>query len=179
MSSKRTAAEGSKELFIDILRVLARAHGANPEQIGTLLEEKYHQSPAAKLWYMERRGYVKRTGNTYVLTRKGTKFLTERELWELSIATPNYWNGKWHLVLFDIPVDKRKRRDVFRLHMKELGFILYQDSVWVYPYPCENIVRQISDFYNLSNCVSFAVAEKLTGEKRLAQHFKLSGSKRI
>lgn len=174
MSSKRAAAQGTKELFIDILRLLAQLDGANPEQIGTVLEPKYHQSPAAKLWYMERRGYIKRTGNRYILSRHGKEILSERELWEFTIPTQRHWNGKWHLVLFDIPIDKRKRRDIFRLHLKKLGFVLYQDSVWVYPYPCEEFVRQVSDFYHISHCVSFAIAEKLTGEKHLINLFNLS-----
>jgi hypothetical protein len=173
MSSKRAAAQGAKELLIEILRLLAKAQGMNTEQLNTILEPKYHQHPAAKLWYMERRGYVRHIGNTYVITPHGKKILSERQLWELTIPTPRVWNGKWHLVLFDIPVDKRKRRDVFRLHLKKLGFAYYQNSVWIYPHPCEDIIRTISDFYYLSRCVSFVVAEKLTGEKRFLDHFGL------
>lgn len=173
MSSKRAAAEGSKEAFFDILRFIAKVKYINPEQFGTILEHKPNQSPMKKLWYMERRGYVKRTNNTYALTQRGRTILTERELWELSITAPKRWDGKWHMVLFDIPIDGRKRRDVFRLHLKTLELVLYQNSVWVHPYPCEMVVRQISDFYYLSDYVSFAVAEKLTGEKHLAQQFHL------
>lgn len=173
MSSKRAAAAGTKELFIDILRLLARLDGANPERLGSILEPKYRQGLTSKLWYMERRGYVKRTGNAYALTEVGRTIVSERELWEATVPTPRRWDGKWHLVLFDIPADKRKRRDVFRLQLKRLGFVLYQDSVWVHPYPCEPLVRQISDFYRLSKCVSFAIAEKLTNEKRLLGHFDL------
>ena len=173
MSSKRAAAQGSKEMLFDLLRLVAAARGFNPEKFGSVLEYPARSSPAKKLWYMERRGYVKRSNNSYALTPRGKRMLAERELWEASIPTPKHWNGKWHIVLFDIPVDKHKRRDIFRLHMKKLGLVLYQNSVWVHPYPCEIIVRQISDFYKLSNCVSFAVAEKLTGEKHLVQQFDL------
>lgn len=161
-------------MLIDILRLLAKLKGVNSEKLGSILEPKYTQSPVAKLWYMERRGYIKRTGNTYMLTPQGRKALTERELWEQVVPIPRRWDGKWHLVLFDIPANKKGRRDIFRLHLKKLGFFLYQNSVWVYPYPCENVVRTISDFYMLSSCVSFAVAEKLTGEKHLMSHFNLS-----
>jgi len=174
MSSKGAAGAGARELFVDILRLLARLDGVNAEKLGSILEPKYHHGPAARLWYMERRGYVRRTQNKYVITERGKKVLTERELWEMTIPAPRRWDGKWHVVLFDIPADKRKRRDAFRLHIKELGLLLYQDSVWVHPYPCEQIVRRISDYYFLSKCVSFAVAEKLTGEQHLMRHFNLS-----
>lgn len=174
MSSKRAAAQGSKEFFIDILRVLAQSNGVNPDKIASILEQKYYARPAAKLWYMERRGYVKRTGNQYMLTQRGKTILSERELWETAIPIPKHWDGKWHFVMFDIPTDKRKRRDVFRLHMKRLGLVLYQNSVWVHPYPCEEVVRRVSDFYHLSKCVSFAIVEKFTGEKHIYNRFELS-----
>ena len=174
MSSKRAAAEGNKEMLYEILRLLAKLEDSTPEKITASLVSKYDKSPAGKLWYMEQRGYVKWSENAYALTPKGRAKLVEREVWELSISTPKRWDGRWHLVLFDIPKDRRKRRDVFRLHLKQLGLVLYQNSIWVHPYPLEHQVRAISDFYMLSKFVSFAIAERLTGEAHLRQRFNLN-----
>src|SRR3989344_245094 len=166
MSSKRAAAEGSKELLFDVLRLIAR-YGLHDEELAKEFDVKLKRQVYFRTKYAERRGYITRTKNIYSLSSAGKNILSEREVWELAIPTPKQWDKKWRLVLFDIPKDRRKRRDVFRLRLKELGLVLYQDSVWVYPYPLEKNLRQIADFYRLSPCVSFAVAERLTGEKKL------------
>jgi CRISPR-associated endonuclease Cas2 len=75
------------------------------------------------------------------------------------------------MVLFDIPVTKGKQRNAFRARLKDLGLVLYQQSVWVYPYPLEKTVRQISDLYKLSNNVLFVVAEELNAENKLKSKF--------
>lgn len=41
------------------------------------------------------------------------------------------WDGKWRIVLFDIPEQKRIVRNLFRRRLKEWGFKNLQQSVWV------------------------------------------------
>lgn len=41
------------------------------------------------------------------------------------------WDGKWRLVIFDIPEDKRGIRDLFRRKLKEWEFKRWQQSVWI------------------------------------------------
>lgn len=160
MSSKRAAHEGTKQLFVAILTYLNK---------GEFPPEEH----ALKLYYLQNRGYIQRENKKYKLTTKGRRCLSEAAIWQLTIPSPPKWDGKWRLVLFDIPVDKRKRRDAFRRRIKELGLVLYQHSVWAYPYPLEEIVSQVSSFYFLSKHTSFITAEKLTGEEKLLKHFSL------
>jgi CRISPR-associated endonuclease Cas2 len=80
---------------------------------------------------------------------------------------------KWHIVLFDIPVDKKRRRDTFRLRLKELNFTLYQNSVWVHPYPIDATVTKIARFYKLERCILFVTAEKISGENSLRKKYDL------
>ncbi|MCL5090630.1 MAG: hypothetical protein M1514_01325 [Patescibacteria group bacterium] len=44
------------------------------------------------------------------------------------------WDGKWRLVIFDIKERYRKDRDLLRIKLKELGFGMIQESVWLSPY---------------------------------------------
>jgi len=160
MSSRRAGAKVGRELLIYLLGTIASGSfksAEHPEQIRYLL----------------RYGYLSGTSGKYAVTPKGKNTISEAKIWKLAIPTPKVWDGRWHLVLFDIPNDKRKRRDIFRTRLKELGLVLYQNSVWIYPYPLQETVRQVADFYKLSPCVSFIVAEKVTGEKQLLKHFKL------
>lgn len=41
------------------------------------------------------------------------------------------WDGKWRVVIFDIPEQKRVIRNLFRRRLKKWGFQRWQQSVWV------------------------------------------------
>ena len=41
------------------------------------------------------------------------------------------WDGKWRIVIFDIPEQKRIIRNLFRRNLKKWGFKHLQKSVWI------------------------------------------------
>lgn len=41
------------------------------------------------------------------------------------------WDGKWRIVIFDIPEQKRVIRNLFRRNLKKWGFKHLQKSVWI------------------------------------------------
>ena len=164
MSSKRAAAVGGRELTLFLLRLLSE-HRSIADDVFVSQRQKMR-----KIREMKRLGYIT---NNHGLAKAGIILLNEEKIWSLSIARPARWDGKWRMVLFDIPAKKSRSRHSFRTRLKELGLVLYQNSVWVYPYPLEETIRAISDFYMISDCVLFAVAEKLNGEKSLERRFGL------
>lgn len=44
------------------------------------------------------------------------------------------WDGKWRIVLFDVPESKRPIRDYLRGVLKRIGFKEFQRSMWVWPH---------------------------------------------
>ncbi|MBI2482259.1 MAG: CRISPR-associated endonuclease Cas2 [Candidatus Vogelbacteria bacterium] len=74
------------------------------------------------------------------LTPKGEIVLGKYELGERGIKKPKKWDGKYHLIIFDIKERRRKVRDELRLWLERLGFVRLQNSVWVYPYDCQEVV---------------------------------------
>jgi len=126
-----------------------------------------------KLRALHSRGYLTKHGEHYIASRLALQAIDEERVWSLSIPKQKRWDGKWRMVLFDIPAKKERQRRALCARLKELGLCLYQHSVWVYPYPLEKEVRAISDFYKISDCVLFATAESLNGERRLRQEFRL------
>ena len=40
------------------------------------------------------------------------------------------WDGRWRIVIFDIPEKHRKARNLIRFKLKEWGFKKFQNSVW-------------------------------------------------
>lgn len=53
------------------------------------------------------------------------------------------WDGKWRMVIFDIPEDKRKVRNILRSRLKMWGFEPWQKSVWVSKKNLTNKLRSL------------------------------------
>lgn len=49
----------------------------------------------------------------------------------LGVETDEEWDGKWRIVIFDIPEQKRVIRNLFRRRLKDWEFRRWQQSVWV------------------------------------------------
>lgn len=80
------------------------------------------------------------------LTPEGKKAAGKYQIDELSIPRPLKWDGKWRIVMFDIPNTSTFVRDVFRRKLKEFGFYRLQKSIWVFPFPCREEVVLLRDF---------------------------------
>ncbi len=184
MSSKSAAAGAGKEITILILYAIQQGlvkfdllDAKHMFELADLFPSNHYLHDrlrlTRKMKNMEALGYLSRSNKGYRLGLRGQRFLAEEAIWKLTIPTPKKWGKKWYFVVFDIPVDKKKRRDIFRLRIKELGLKMYQNSVWIYPHPIEEVVKKVSDFYYLSDCVSFITAEEISGEAELKRHFKL------
>ena len=55
------------------------------------------------------------------------------------------WNKKWVILTFDIEEKSRKLRDIFRRKLKNIGFGMLQQSVWITPLP---IAKDMMEFVN-------------------------------
>lgn len=53
----------------------------------------------------------------------------------------NKWDGKWRVVIFDVPEKRRIARDLFRQKLKSWGFKIWQQSVWVTKKNCAKELR--------------------------------------
>jgi DNA-binding transcriptional regulator PaaX len=45
------------------------------------------------------------------------------------------WDGRWRLVIFDVPENRRATRDKLRAYLRMRGFGYLQNSVWITPDP--------------------------------------------
>ena len=53
------------------------------------------------------------------------------------------WDGRWRLVLFDIPEHTRGLRLKLRRRLHDLGFGYLQDSVWISPDPARELQERV------------------------------------
>lgn len=82
-----------------------------------------------------------------------------------SYQEPKKWDGKWYLVIFDIPEKIKLKREILREKLKKLGFGQLQASVWVSPYNYLNNVLEIMEFYKLEPHVILSETDKLGQEE--------------
>ena len=123
-------------------------------------------------------GYIafeKKNGKKYArITEEGGKILAfEQEKAKLSNIKKKRWNGRWRVVIFDVPERRRVVRDRLRDIMKEVGFVRLQDSVWVFPYDCEDFITLLKAELKIGVAILYMVVERIENDKYLREHFGL------
>lgn len=113
------------------------------------------------------------------ITEEGKRVLVYYELDRLIIHPQEHWDGIWRIVLFDIPEKYRVGRDMLRKKLTELGFLAFQKSAFVIPYPCRNEIDFVVQAYGLTPYVTFFEAPELGyQETKALAHFSLVLPKR-
>lgn len=182
MKMRRPSEKTIKILKMLALGVLIVGIGAtpSPRAIARIFRElKMTNTPRNRKWIkrklygLHEQKYVSVQNDTYTLTKMGNRIVDENKLWELSVPIPRTWDQIWHIVVFDIPQEKSSVRIPFVRHLQNLGFVYYQRSVWIYPYPCEDEVREIATFHDILPFISFIQATHVDGSHEFRKHFKL------
>ncbi|MFH1201208.1 MAG: hypothetical protein V1484_02715 [bacterium] len=116
----------------------------------------------------------KEHGNsTYSLTLKGEARLGDILIDDIEIKNKGKWDGKWHLVMYDLPIRFKKARNAFRWKLKDLGFFQFQKSAWIYPYPCEGEILFVADFYGVRKHIEILEVDNILDDKKLKVYFNL------
>jgi phenylacetic acid degradation operon negative regulatory protein len=106
---------------------------------------------------------IEKNGEIYLkLTTKGANFLDEK-LSLLSLSKKE-WDGYWRLVVFDIKEIERNIRDYLRRKLKEWGFVMWQESVYISPHP---LLEKIDEYLKVKKLFPKVVTmeSKLIGVK--------------
>lgn len=69
-------------------------------------------------------------------------------------ALEEEWDGKFRIVIFDIPEPKRVVRDLFRRRLRDWGFKLWQKSVWIGKNNVTKKLRQLISKLEIDNWVA-------------------------
>lgn len=118
--------------------------------------------------------FEERDGKRYAcVTEAGEETLALEALREKSTRRPKRWDGRWRVVLFDIPERRRGVRNRLRLFMQEYGFVRLQDSVWIYPYDCEDLIALAKANFRIGIDALYMIVEQLERDKYLREHFSL------
>ncbi len=110
---------------------------------------------------------------TAVLTEKGKKRAITFNFGRMKIKIPAVWDGLWRIVIFDIPDKYKWARLALRDKLLNLGFLQCQKSVYIHPFPCEDEVEFISQFFEVGPYVRYGTLSRITNEAELLLYFNL------
>lgn len=120
---------------------------------------------------------------TFEVTPKG-KFIRLTELGKSRLKTLDLervlpyqkkkkWDKRWRVIIFDIKEERRAVRDKIRGQLEKIGFYKLQNSVWVYPYDCENLIKMIKADLRIGKDVLYIIADTIENDRVVKQHFEL------
>ena len=117
--------------------------------------------------------FVEEDGKRFArITEKG-ELILQMESEKTAIMKKRKWDRRWRVVIFDIPERRKNIRDRLRLFMNEYGFVRIQDSVWIYPYDCEDLIALAKANFRVGADVLYMIVERLERDKHLREHFSL------
>ena len=117
------------------------------------------------------RGYVTLEDGKARLTRKGQIFAAKLGEGNLAPRKPMRWDKKWRVLIFDIPEPRKKSREQIRATLMGMGFKRLQDSVWVYPYDCEDLVTLLKVDLKIGKDLLYIIADKIEHDSALRREF--------
>ena len=134
-------------------------------------QREYVTSSAAKL---VKKKLLRFKDGYYQLTSQGEQILRLWNIDDYKRKRPKRWDEKWRMVILDIPEEKRKvRRQVSNL-FRQAGLYRLQDSVWVYPHDCEDIIGLLKTNLGVGKDVLYIIADEIENDKYLRSHFDLN-----
>lgn len=120
------------------------------------------------------RGFLQYEGRMLRLTAEGEKKLLSLELHNYQIPRPKRWDKKWRVLIFDIPEKRKTLREKVRRTLFTIGFVRLQDSVWIYPYPCEDLIILLKADFKIGKDVLYMIVDTLEYDAPIRQQFGLS-----
>lgn len=109
---------------------------------------------------------------SYVLTETGEQRALAYRIKEMKVSKQP-WDGKWRIVIFDIPEKVRRARDALRKKLRDFGFYELQKSAFILPYECKNEIGLLVEFWGIRKYVRYGVLETIDNEPHLKSYFKL------
>lgn len=141
--------------------------GATIYDFATYMHQYSHGNPQGADRYefyqlisrLRKEGFIEKSKNLnqnkiiLKLTEKGKNYLDIE-----NALRSEQWDGKWRLVIFDIPESKRRLRNTLRQKLKEWGFAYWQKSLWASKKDIADELREFITDVGLSDHVLVTVS---------------------
>ncbi len=124
---------------------------------------------------------LKKRGSIKFVSKNGKRFLQLTKKGELEILlakakmpVAGKWDGKWRMVVFDIPESAKQQRNQLRDLLKRNNFRKLQASVYINPYPLNREALKYLLETGLDGYIRIIKVEEMDNDKDLKKKFGLS-----
>jgi len=124
--------------------------------------------------------HLKNSGMVKIVEIQNQKFIKITKSGQLEVLLKKAktkitgpWDGKWRLIIFDIPEASKDKREFLRSLLKRQGFYKLQASVYINPYPFN---REAIDYLNQTGLIDFIRIlriDDMDNDKQLIKYFGL------
>ncbi len=164
-------------ILSDVGQVTVKAFFPHP-YYHAFCSHRNRQNFHVSLYQLQKRKLITKNSNqTFRLTPIGQK----QAFWAnldaklaLSQNGQKKWDGKWRMVLFDIPEKKRRLRDGLRNILRTLDFVELQKSVWVTPHKIPDIINELLWEEKIKHHTRFITIAEIDFDKDLRKKYSLT-----
>ena len=118
-------------------------------------------------------GFISVHGEVLHLTEAGSVSIGSFADKNRELLKQQTWDHKWRIAAFDIPERLAPLRAEVRGILKRAGFIKFQQSVWIFPHECRELVQLIKSDRRVAPHIMYGVLESVEGEAQLKKKFGL------
>lgn len=108
------------------------------------------------------------------LTKLGKRKILKYSLDTIQVDKPDRWDGKWRLVMYDVPSSRRELSELLRQALRNLGFYKIQESVYIYPFPCFDQIEFLREYYALGDIVQYMLVDRIEHDDAYITYFGLT-----
>ncbi len=149
---------------------------AIPRLMGNKYKFGYRARTAAGR--LAQKGYVRfveRNGKRFVeITEKGKRaYVLEQARFAAYTNINKRWDKRWRIVIFDIPEKRKVLRERVRRLVREFGFLKLQDSVWIFPYDCEELIAMMKVELRIGKDILYIIADSVENDRWVRKQFNL------
>jgi len=116
------------------------------------------------IWNLKARGYLreKRLKNqrALVITIRGMERISK--IFKKKTGLLKRKDGKFQMIMYDVPEERRKDRDYLRNALLPLGYSQLQKSIWISPYNVFEQTQSLIHDYSLTDYVRLFLIEEET-----------------
>lgn len=118
-------------------------------------------------------GLLRREGGFLRITPRGQILLKKIEAAGYRRVKRERWDGRWRMLIFDIPEYRKPLREKVRRTLMAMGFVLLQRSVWIYPYDCEELMALLKADFKIGKDMRYVIADTIESDGAYKKMFGL------
>lgn len=140
---------------------------------GLILSPRHRELVKRSVDRLYAQGLLKHGNDGLRLTEKGEQTLQNLKRRTFPDKKNQRWDRKWRMLIFDIPEKRSALRAGIRRTLISNGFVRLQNSVWVYPYDCEDWLNLWKADLKVGRELLYLIVDSIEGELHLKRRFKL------